>query len=74
MEHQEEFEKKLRDIAERFAEDSEFAMAFREMSFQDKARELVKNQGFSHADIGYMLTELDLTKEISLVAGTFWAP
>ena len=66
-------EQKLQDFANRIAEDADYAAAFREMSLEDKAMELL-NQDFTQAEIGSLLTNAEQAKDISLQAGVIWAP
>jgi hypothetical protein len=66
-------EQKLQDFANLIAEDADYAAAFREMSLEDKAMELL-NQDFTQAEIGSLLTNAEQAKDISLQAGVIWAP
>lgn len=66
-------EQKLQEFANLIAEDPEYAAAFREMSLEDKAKELL-NRDFTQAEIGSLLTDGEQAKDISLQAGVIWAP
>lgn len=66
-------EQKLQDFANLIAGDPEYAAAFREMSLEAKAMELL-SKDFTQAEIGSLLTDGQQAKEVSLEAGVIWAP
>lgn len=66
-------EQKLRDLANLITSDADYAQKFQTLSLEGKAQELL-NQGFTQEDIGYLLTDPEMAKDISLAARKIWAP
>ena len=60
-------------FANMIANDPEYAEFFRGLTLQEKAQELVNNQGFTEEDIASLLLNAEQAKAISLEAGGIWA-